>query len=147
MEKHDMVKINNEELKALAVTYNSQGKTALYAEMRQKYGVRNVTTTLRRMKHASELGYDPVSDHFSLTDMNHDDEVFLSMEELCGNSTIKAPQQTEEKKPEKMQKLIQELIGDKLLELNRYIKIDSSERRIMIDQTSLESDGYQMIMH
>ena len=41
----------------------------------------------------------------------------------------------------------QELIGDRLLELSRYISINSISKTLIIDKTSLIRDGYQVTMH
>ena len=38
-------------------------------------------------------------------------------------------------------------ISDRLLTLTRYITLDSSTRTILIDQTSLSADGYQVVTH
>ena len=78
-----------------------------------------------------------------------EDDVFISFDELC------APKQEvsevrpvyENEKSVAMDKLIQELIGDKLLELSRYVHMNIMDRTIIIDQTSLQNDGYQIIAH
>ncbi|WMJ77201.1 MULTISPECIES: hypothetical protein [unclassified Sedimentibacter] len=46
-----------------------------------------------------------------------------------------------------MKKLIHDLLGDRLLELSRYITLESSSRSMIIDQTSLKRDGYQISMY
>ena len=46
-----------------------------------------------------------------------------------------------------MEKLIQELLGDRLLELSRYISLDSLSKTMIIDQTSLKSAGYRVVTH
>lgn len=38
-------------------------------------------------------------------------------------------------RPSEMEKLIQELLGTRLLELSRYISLDSSSKTMMIDHT------------
>lgn len=50
-------------------------------------------------------------------------------------------------RPEAMEKLVRELIGDRLLELNRYIALDSLSKTMIIDKTSLENDGYLLVIH
>ena len=44
-------------------------------------------------------------------------------------------------------KLIRELIGDRLLELNKYVTIDSLSKRIIVDKTTLGQDGYKLVTH
>ena len=46
-----------------------------------------------------------------------------------------------------MDKLIRELIGDRLLELSKYVTIDYLSKRIIVDKITLETDGYQLITH
>ena len=46
-----------------------------------------------------------------------------------------------------MDKLIRELIGDRLLELSKYVTIDSLSKWIIVDNITLETDGYQLITH
>ena len=50
-------------------------------------------------------------------------------------------------RPEAMEKLVRELIGDRLLELSRYVALDTLSKTMIIDKTSLESDGYQLVTH
>ena len=50
-------------------------------------------------------------------------------------------------KSKAMESMIQELIGDRLLELSRYITLSTSDRLIIVDKTTLLADGYQMIIH
>lgn len=75
--------------------------------------------------------------------------MFMGIEELC---TPMVPQsarlQTEpstDPRPEAMEKLIRELIGDRLLELSRYVALDSLSKTMIIDKTSLMNDGYQLV--
>jgi hypothetical protein len=73
------------------------------------------------------------------------------MDELCSPISQKnvhhSGKQGVDERPVKMEKLIQELLGDRLLELSKYITLDSSTKTMMIDQTSLKSDGYHIITH
>lgn len=46
-----------------------------------------------------------------------------------------------------MEKLIRDLIGDRLLELSRYVALDTLSKTMIIDKTSLENDGYQLVTH
>ena len=46
-----------------------------------------------------------------------------------------------------MEKLVHELLSDRLLTLSKYITLDSSTRSILIDQTSLVADGYRIVTH
>ena len=146
-----MTKINNQELRLLAEKYNSDGKQAMYAYLQSEYGIKNPTCTFKRMKKHPELGYHPEKDRF-LFDENStesEDKVFMTIDELCAsNKKVKeSPVEQQPDKCKEMEKLIQELIGDRLLELSRYISINSISKTLIIDKTSLVRDGYQVTTH
>ncbi len=75
---------------------------------------------------------------------------FMDLDELCGTAVAKAPLVGEpitDSRPSAMEKLVHELISDRLRALSRYITLDSSTRTILIDRTSLTADGYQIVTH
>ena len=78
-----------------------------------------------------------------------EDKVFMTIDELCAsNKNVKvSPVEQQPDKSKEMEKLIQELIGDRLLELSRYISINSISKTLIIDKTSLVRDGYQVTTH
>ena len=146
-----MIKINNQELRLLAEKYNSDGKQAMYVYLQSEYGIKNPTCTFKRMKKHPELGYHPEKERF-LFDENStesEDKVFMTIDELCAsNKKVKeSPVEQQPDKSKEMEKLIQELIGDRLLELSRYISINSISKTLIIDKTSLVRDGYRVTMH
>ena len=142
-----MIKINNQDLRFLAEKYNSDGKQAMYAYLQSEYGIKNPTCTFKRMKKHPELGYHPETDRF-LFDENSaesEDKVFMTIDELCAsNKNVKvSPVEQQPDKSKEMEKLI----GDRLLELSRYISINSISKTLIIDKTSLDRDGYQVTTH
>ena len=142
-----MIKINKQELRLLAERYNSDGKQAMYAFLQTEYGIKNPTCTFKRMKKHPELGYHPETDRF-LPDVNFtesEDKVFMTIDELCAsNKNVKvSPVEQQPDKSKEMEKLI----GDRLLELSRYISINSISKTLIIDKTSLDRDGYQVTTH
>lgn len=146
-----MKKINEQDLRFLSEKYNSDGKQAMYACLREEYGIKNPTCIFKRMKKHLELGYHPESDRF-LFDVNSiesEDKVFMTIDELCAsNRNVKvSPIEQQPDKSKEMEKLIHELIGDRLLELSRYISINSISKTLIIDKTSLIRDGYQVTTH
>jgi len=50
-------------------------------------------------------------------------------------------------RPAAMEILIRELIGDRLLQLSKYVTIDSSSKTVIVDKTTLLTDGYQLETH
>lgn len=146
-----MIKINNQDLRFLAEKYNSDGKQAMYAYLQSEYGIKNPTCTFRRMKKHPELGYNLETDRFLFDDHSteSEDKVFMTIDELCdSNKKVKeSPVEQQPDKSKEMEKLIQELIEDRLLELSRYISINSISKTLIIDKTSLVRDGYRVTTH
>ena len=115
--------------------YNSGGKTAAYDYIRSNYGIRHPYFVINR---------------FSETFTTTGDNVFMDLDELCSRPVISevcATKSVTDSRPAAMEKLVRELISDRLLTLSRYITMDSSTRMILIDQTSLSADGYQIVTH
>lgn len=144
-------KVKDEDLKELAELYNNQGKKAVYALLDSKYGVKNPYFVLRRMYESQDLAYNAEADQFRTDEMQSTENIFMSMEELCSpviTQHVSSKEQQElDSRPAAMDKLIRELIGDRLLELNKYVTIDSLSKRIIVDKTSLTTDGYQLVTH
>ena len=135
------------EFEELAYIYNTGGKTALYDTLRDKYNKTNVHWYRKKMMENPKLEYDKESDKFRNYKKVINDDCFLSMEELCApannNTSNIAPVAND--KTVALDQLVKELLGDKLLELNKYIQIDSSSKRVIVDKTALTADGYYMI--
>lgn len=145
-------KIENSELKELAEIYNRNGKKAVYEIIRARFSIKNPTHILRRMRENPDLSYNEEKDCFETEALQDDAEsVFMSMEELCNPNVPRQINQNGQEefdsRPAAMDKLIRELIGDRLLELNKYVRIDSLSKRIIIDKTTLTHDGYQLVTH
>lgn len=144
-------KVKDEDLKELAELYNSQGKKAVYALLDSKYGVKNPYFVLRRMYERQDLAYYAEADQFQTAEMQSTEKIFMSMEELCSpiiTQHVSSKEQQElDSRPAAMDQLIRELIGDRLLELSKYVTIDSLSKRIIIDKTTLTQDGYQLVTH
>ena len=105
---------------------------------------------MNRIKGCDKYEYNPETDQFSDAETSAADNVFMNLDELCGTAVSKTLQTSETvtvNRPTNMEKLVQELISDRLLTLSRYITLDSSSRIILIDRTSLATDGYQVITH
>lgn len=141
-------KVSNEDLKRLAELYNSDGKRAVYKTIRNDYHVKNPTDIFKRMASHPELSYSHEKDRFETKRTSHSEDVFMSMEDLCSpvvSQHVVEKQDSEiDSRPAAMDKLIRELIGDRLLELNKYVKIDSLSKRIIINQSTLNQDGYRL---
>ena len=129
--------------------YNSGGKTEVYDFLRIRFKIKRPYFVMRRIRECGKYIYDMESDRFSEIESSTADEVFMNLDELCSTNAVRKQKTSveSEAKPAAMEKLIHELISDRLLILSRYISLDSSTRTILIDQTSLAMDGYQVVTH
>ena len=130
--------------------YNNEGKTAAYGLLRSRYGVKNPYSVMTRIKCCGKYGYDPDNDRFSCPDEGSSEQIFMDLDELCTTpalSTVKNTNKVEDTRQEAMERLVRELISDRLLALSRYINMDTSTKTILIDQSSLSADGYKIITH
>lgn len=134
----------------IAELYNTEGKTAFFEKMRSEFGIKQPYFVLRRIKNSDMYTYDEENDKFVSVQESASDDVFMDLDELCGAPAIchgaSNDRLTESQLPT-MEKLVNELINDRLLTLSRYITLDSAARTIMIDQTSLAADGYRVVTH
>lgn len=141
-----MSKIKEKDLVGIAQLYNNEGRQAAY-DFISKQGIKYPYAIVKRMKSNPKLMYNKDIDSFTLENKARSNDVFMSMEELCSPvSTQLKPQKVDDRK-EAMEKLIQDLLGDRLLELSKYITIETSSKTMMIDQTSLKSAGYKVVTH
>lgn len=143
-----MMKLSENDLIELAQVYNAEGRPALTKTLREKYQVSNTYYTLKRMEKQGLIKPRTTTGEKSM----NTDNVFMSMDELCSPIVTKQPRTDEapagtSTSDKAMEQLIQELIRDRLLELGRYITLNTSDRLIVVNKTALMADGYQMIIH
>ena len=130
--------------------YNTEGKTAVFEKMRSQFGIKRPYFVLRRIRNSGMYTYDEKNDKFISVQQSTGDDVFMDLDELCGAPSIRrsgSDERITEAQLPTMEKLVNELINDRLLTLSRYITLDSASRTIMIDQTSLAADGYRVVTH
>lgn len=103
------------------------------------------------MYESQDLAYNAEADQFQTAEIQSTENIFMSMEELCSpiiTQHVSSKEQQElDSRPAAMDKLIRALIGDRPLELSKYVTIDSLSKRIIIDKTTLTQDGYQLVTH
>lgn len=142
--------ITEEMFPEIVEQYNSEGKTAVYDLLRSRYGLQNPYFVLKRIKSCGKYRFDSVTDKFTETGTSSSDDVFMDLNELC-NTVVPAKPKPVETVPDNrvsaMEKMVHELISDRLLLLSRYITLDYSTRTVLVDRTSLMADGYTVITH
>lgn len=125
--------------------YNTVGRSQAYAYIREHYDVKNPYSVIKRMKQSAIYHYDASSDCFMDVTASDADSVFIDLNELCQvNKTI---QPIQADYGISMEKLIKELIEDRLLQLSRYIQMNEATRTVMVDQSSMISDGYRVVIN
>ena len=130
--------------------YNTEGRAAAYDLLRSRYGLKQPYFVMARIRKSGRYSYDPETDQFTCLQQDAADNVFMDLEELCSPAVVKPYKQTEaaaDCRPAALEKLVHELISDRLLTLSRYIALDMSTKTILIDQSSLAAEGYHIITH
>lgn len=144
-----IIHVNESDFPAIVDIYNRNGNSSAQKYIRETYGMVNSSYVIKRIKNSKSFKYDKDNDRFVTESINDESKLFMNLDELC-ETNIQKPIQPEinvEGKKDAMESLIKELISDRLLELSRYIVMDTSNRTIMIDVTTMKSDGYQVVTH
>ena len=134
----------------LVQCYNKEGRTAAYDLLRSQYGLKHPNIVFKRIKKSGKFFFDTATGKFSPSKQGAaEDDVFIGLDALCNPIS---PKQSDKEvyagdRSAAMEKLIHELLGDRLLALSHYISMDTVNRTILIDQTSLKADGYRTIFH
>lgn len=146
-----MIKINKKERIQLANIYNTEGKSRMYDILREKYLISNPSQVFACMKKAPYLLYDAEQDRFGVKDLEtNESNIFLDIDALCSNGQNKNTRQLKQKNnpsAKSMDAIIQELIGERLFILSQYVSLDTTEKILRLDETTLKNDGYQLILH
>lgn len=142
-----MTVIEKTDFPGIVEIYNRDGRRATYEYIRQKFGLKKPYFVIQRLIEKSDYIYDKGKDKFELKDTGKGDELFMSLDELCRDDPGETHVTSKERAAASMEKLVQELISDRLLELSRYITLESSSHTIIIDRTSMKNDGYCVVVH
>lgn len=139
------IKVTPENYPEIIEVYNSEGKTAAYDLIRSQFGIKNPTCVMKRMKQTRELFYNPENDRFGSHSCQEEEGIFLNLDELCGkNDLVQSKPQAAQDRSSAMEALVHSLINDRLLEMSKYITLDPVGRRIIVDRTTMQADGYQV---
>lgn len=141
------IKVTPEKFPEIIEVYNTEGKTAAHDLIRSQYGIKNPTCVMKRLKQSAEFSYNPETDLFGIQSHKEEEGIFLNLDDLCSHVPAKKdPGVSKEPKTDAMEKLIQTLISDRLLEISRYVTMDPLNRCIMVDKTSMQADGYEVCL-
>ena len=149
-EAFQMATVRKEDHAKIVNVYNELGNQAAMKYIQQNYGTKAPRGVLDRIKKSIGYRYDATSN--KIISNVSEDGIFMGIEEIC-NKTI-----SKEVSPIKvaptyafgdmtLELLYKDLMQEKLMELCKYIKLDRYSSSIIIDKTSLKSNGYQVTIN
>lgn len=144
--------IKDTQFHELAAYYNKEGRVAAYDLLRSQYGVKHPGMVFSRIKKSGSFSYDAAADKFNLdSGQLSGDDLFLGLDALCNAASHPSPGTAHAdfvgSRSAAMEKLVHDLLSDRLLALSHYITLDTVNRAVYVDQTALQADGYRVITH
>jgi hypothetical protein len=126
--------------------YNTEGKSRAYEHIKKQYYMKNPYGVIKRLHHSNIYSYDKETDRFIESNAIQSDGVFMGLNELCQGG--RSPQSNKSTNDgQSMEKLIRELIEDRLLQLSQYVQINQATRTVLIDKTTMLADGFHVVIH
>ena len=141
-----MTLVSERDFPAIVDLYNREGRKKTYEYIRTTYSVKTPRVVLKRIERISGYKYDKGSDKYVKKDSSTGEELFMSLDDLCSTAP-NTDNAHEISNVVTMEKLVHDLISDRLLELSRYVSLEVSSRTIVIDRTSMTKDGYKVVTH
>ena len=134
--------------------FNSQGKARAQAYVQEKYQI-SYPSFVKHLRNGSDYHYSFSTKKYELK-QEETDEPFLSMEEL-ENKKIEHVKEQQEGFPSRDtgseapfshndQSMLLHLLKDNMQEINKYICLEQSSKKIIIDLKKVEYAGYQIII-
>ena len=146
-----MYKVPKTDYPAIAEMFNRDGRDATYEYIRDRYGMNCPDRLIAKLKKEPGFTFDKNTKKFTATGSEDADQLFMSLDELCSPmvTTHSAGEvyDSASAAKEAMDKLVRSLISDRLLELSKYVSLDTMTRTIMVDRSSMASDGYKVLIH
>ncbi len=144
-----MTVVSEMDFPTIVEIYNTEGKPSAYAYIRETYGVKNPYFVMARIRKDGRFKLDAERDRFIVCERLPEENLFMSIEDLCSVSDKVTKKEDVGMIPVKpsisMDELIRDLISDRLLELSRYVKLERTSRTILIDRSSMIADGYNVV--
>lgn len=99
-----------------------------------------------------EIQDDTENDRFMFREQEvTETNIFLNIETLCSGKRhidkSDIPGESAVHFYKSMDVLVQELIGERLLILNKYVSLDPVKKMLCVGETWLKNDGYLLILH
>lgn len=125
--------------------FNENGKTAAQDFVENTYDIKFDILSRKLLK---ENGYffNRSSRRYELK--SSEEEQFMSLDELCNIKEQKLLANSQETKVTNfgIESIIIDLIKDRMIEISKYIHIEQSSRKIIINLQNLQKAGYEVKM-
>ena len=125
-------------------TYNQHGKAEASKLARDLYNF-SIQQMQRRLERQTDYQYDRMTGEYRHREVPMSQpEKFLSLDDL---ERSRKPVQIPEMASSDLDfdKLVEELLYDRGLELSRYIRIDHGTKTVIIDKNGLVQDGFRVV--
>lgn len=146
-----MYKVPKTDYTAIAEMYNRDGRDATYAFIRDHYGMNYPDRLVAKIRKEPGFAYDYKEKKFTAVGAEDADQLFMSLDELCSPMVMthasEGAYDPANVSNEAMDRLVRSLISDRLLELSKYISLDTLTKTIMVDRSSMAADGYKVLIH
>jgi hypothetical protein len=125
------------DFKTIVDTYNSLGKQSAVKFVTDTYGIR-YDSAIKRLRRESEYIYNQRRDRYVLK--SESDSPFLSLEELETGNQLEMPK----KQTIDTNEIVLNLIKDKFFEISKYITLEQSSKKILLNKAAAKNAGYEI---
>lgn len=130
----------------LVDVFNRNGRVAAEEYVKNSYDI-EYYLAIRKLTHETGYRYNKSSRKYELKESTENQ--FLSIEELCNDAKTKPVKTLENLNTEcniSLETIFVDLMRDRLVEISKYISIEQSSRKIIINLQSLKKSGYEVTM-
>lgn len=147
-----MSKIRKEDYSKIIKVHNESGMKAAMEYITNNFGTKYPRDVITRIKKTPGYSYDAENKKIIEDNVSTEKTIFMDIDELCKSATCSEVEHTVVTKGGdankfKIEIIYQELIEEKFLELNKYIKLNRYLSTISIDKTALIANGYQISIY
>jgi|GEM_PF-758695 len=138
---------------AFVQVFNTQGKTRAQEYVQEKYQI-SYPSFVKHLRNGSDYYYSFSTKKYELRELKNDP--FLSMEELENKKIDHVKEQeegfpshhtgSEASFPQNDHGMLLHLLKDNMQEINKYICLEQSSKKIIIDLKKVEYEGYRIII-
>ncbi|NLM45076.1 MAG: hypothetical protein GX201_13885 [Clostridiales bacterium] len=147
-----MSKICRNDYGRIVKVHNEPGMKAAMEYIRENFGTKYPRDVINRIKKSPGYKYDAETKKIIEDSESTEKTIFMDIDELCKSAICSEVEHTvvtnvEDTKKSKTDIIYQELMEEKFLELNKYIRLNRYLNTISIDKTALIANGYQISIY